>query len=113
MPTWGELLAELSATNPPDFDGVRRRYLAQAREKTGRAVILYASKWTQSSAGQNIDDQAIMIVDEDMQGLMETMYEVEETELDLVVHSPGGSPDAAEAIVTYLTYLRSKFEHNG
>ena len=39
---------------------------------------------------------------------MEALYGIPETKLDLIVHSPGGSPEAAEAIVIY---LRSKFEH--
>lgn len=44
----------------------------------------------------------------DIQGLMEVMKGVKEDNLDLIIHSPGGSIDAAEAIVTY---LRSKFSH--
>jgi len=39
---------------------------------------------------------------------MEALYEVNESQLDLVLHSPGGSPEAAEAIVQY---LRQKFDH--
>ncbi|MFH0990081.1 MAG: ATP-dependent Clp protease proteolytic subunit [bacterium] len=49
----------------------------------------------------------ISITDEDVQGLMEVIYELKGKELDLIVHSPGGSPEATEAIVTY---LRSKFD---
>lgn len=39
---------------------------------------------------------------------MEALHGIKQTELDLIIHSPGGSPEAAEAIVTY---LRSKFTH--
>jgi hypothetical protein len=39
---------------------------------------------------------------------MEVIHGLAGPNLDLIIHSPGGSPEAAEAIVTY---LRSKFAH--
>ena len=39
---------------------------------------------------------------------MEAVYGLKEKTLDLILHSPGGSPEAAEAIVLY---LRAKFDH--
>lgn len=44
----------------------------------------------------------------DIQGLMEAVSNVEERELDLVLHSPGGSAEAAESVVAY---LRKRFDH--
>ena len=38
---------------------------------------------------------------------MEAVHGIKEHDLDLILHSPGGSPEAAEAIVDY---LRSKFD---
>ena len=54
----------------------------------------------------NIQPDLLSIVDEDVQGFMETVHGIEGNALDLIVHSPGGSPTAAEAIVRY---LRSRF----
>ncbi len=48
----------------------------------------------------------IGIADEDLQGLMSTVQGASTTSLDLILHSPGGSPEAAESIVHY---LRDKF----
>ena len=39
---------------------------------------------------------------------MECCYGVEQRELDLILHSPGGSPQAAEQI---LEYLRTRFDY--
>jgi hypothetical protein len=39
---------------------------------------------------------------------MEVCYKVEDRELDLILHSPGGSPQAAEQI---LEYLRTQFDY--
>jgi hypothetical protein len=50
----------------------------------------------------------VSIVDEDLQGLMEVIHGISEPDLDLILHSPGGSLEAAEALVLY---LRSKFTH--
>lgn len=100
-------LAQSRQTNNgvPQFDAVRRKYLLLLHQHTGRAVILYASKWTQEP---NIPPQFLSIVDEDLQGLMEVIHGVSESNLDLIMHSPGGSLEAAEALVLY---LRSKFSH--
>jgi hypothetical protein len=50
LPTWGEILAELNATvdpgtGRPDFDGVRRKYLAELHAYTGNDTILYSTHW--------------------------------------------------------------------
>ena len=106
MPIWSEILGELAATTererPPAFDPVRRKYLTALNGFTGRSTILYASAWIQKpevSAGISIDD-------EDIQALMEVTQGLQDDKLDLILHSPGGSPEAAEAIVSY---LRSRF----
>ncbi len=44
----------------------------------------------------------------DQQGFMEAMSNIEERKLDLILTSPGGSPEAAEAI---MGYLRTRFDH--
>ncbi len=110
MPTWSGILHELQNTRTPsgqpDFDGVRRKYLAGLRAQTGRSVILYAAKWTQGAT--NTDPDTISINDEDLQGLMEVIHGLPDAPLDLIVHSPGGSAEATEMVVHY---LRSKFTH--
>ncbi|MBI4754107.1 MAG: serine protease [Betaproteobacteria bacterium] len=110
MPSWGEILQEIHRFQPPNdpnkLDKIRRKYLLALHQKTGRPVILYATKWVQPSAG--IDPQMLSISIEDVQGLMEVMRGITATELDLIIHSPGGAIDAAEALVSY---LRSKFAY--
>lgn len=107
MPTWGEILSELGAVrkqgNPLEaFDSVRRKYLAQLHKITGRNVIVYASKWTTPGAPPEL----VSINEEDVHGLMEVLHGLSGNSLDLIVHSPGGSAESAEAMVAY---LRSKF----
>ncbi len=110
MPTWSGILEELNQSTvegkPPDYDAVRRKYLVLTRQHTKRDLILYASKWTQHDI--NVSPELVSIVDEDLQGIMEVIHELEGPNLDLILHSPGGSLEAAEALVLY---LRSKFEH--
>ena len=107
MPTWGEILTELKhmaeqGVKPP-FDAVRRKYLVSTYNNTGRNTILYATKWTQAG---NIDPELISITDEDVQGFMEVIHGLKGPNLDLIIHSPGGSAEATEAIVSY---LKTKF----
>lgn len=109
MPSWGDLLkeiqAEIAAKSPAPFDAVRRKYLLDLHNHTGRNVVLYATKWVQPSS---VPPEMVMIVDEDVSGFMEALYGLKGDKLDLIVHSPGGSLESAEAIVTY---LRSKFSY--
>ena len=49
-----------------------------------------------------------MINDEDIQALMEVLHGIDGTDLDIILHSPSGSPESTEAIVSY---LRSRFKH--
>ncbi len=104
MPIWSEILAELNTTSPPDFDGVRRKYLLKLQKHTGRDVILYASGWLQSEAPPAL----VSIGEEDLHGLMEVTSGLRGPGVDVILHSPGGSPEAAEAIVSY---LRARFSH--
>ena len=115
MPLWSEILGELAGTlrddGSPDFDAVRRRYLGLLNwyvnkdTNRNRDTILYASAWIQKP---NADGQSISITDEDLQAFMETSAGLRGPDLDLILHSPGGGIEAAEAIVTY---LRSRFQN--
>ena len=108
MPIWSGILGELNQTAAqgasPDFDGVRRRYLAALQAHTGRNVVLYASAWLQKEAAPTLTS----ITDEDIQALMEVTWGLRDPNLDLILHSPGGSPEAAEGVVSY---LRSRFQN--
>lgn len=110
MPSWGEILKEINATpgnqqaGASSFDIVRRKYLAALQLHTGRNVVLYASRWIQGVTPGA--EGFVSITDEDIHGFMEVVRDLDGPNLDLVLHSPGGSPEAAEGLVKY---LRSKF----
>ena len=107
MPTWSGILRELgeaaSSNKRPDFDGVRRKYLHALHLHTERQTILYASGWLQK---EDAPAASTSINEEDIHALMEVTAGMSGSELDLILHSPGGSVDAAESIVSY---LRSRF----
>lgn len=109
MPNWSEILSELQASATanggiPQFDGVRRSYLHRLADHTKRNTILYVSKFTQPVSPEV--GQMASIVDGDLQAMMTVVHGLQGPDLDLILHSPGGSPEAAESIVSY---LRSKF----
>lgn len=118
MPPWGELLKELQRyqrasagglTGPSQVtphDILRRKYLKELSSLTGRATIVYATAWMETKAG--VDPSAHQISLADVQGFMETISGVTEKDLDLFLHSPGGSAEGAESI---LEYLRTQFDH--
>lgn len=115
MPTWGEILTEInqtaqllqaqSASPSLSFDIVRRKYLGLVAAHTHRPTIIYATAWL---SNPNAPAPFVSVADEDMLGFMETIHGLPGPNLDLILHSPGGSGSAAEQIVKY---LRTKFDH--
>lgn len=112
MPNWGEILNELNGfrnerlakaralTNEANqaVDIVRRKYLAQLYDKTGRNIIAYYSGWLSKP-----DVSPSSIVDEDKNGLMMAVHQLARGRgLDLILHTPGGSIAATQSIVHYL-----------
>ena len=108
MPTWSEILNELkqgqTTHGPKIFDIVRRQYLAKLQQYTQRSTIIYASGWIQKP---KVPPEGLSITEEDVQGLMEVFHGLSSDSLDLILHSPGGSAEATEAMVSY---IRSKFK---
>lgn len=104
MPAWSEVKEEIEKRND-DFDGVRRGYIRAVEKITGRPLIIYATAFmsrdkVQASGG------AVSIDDYDRLGFEEATSGIEGDSLDVLIHSPGGSPEVAEAIISL---LRSKF----
>lgn len=110
MPDWGEVLNEIQQSGiqrgplGPDFDGIRSKYINQLQNLSGRAVIVYASGWLRSGGADHPD---YIVEGGDVHALMQVCHRVEQRELDLIIHSPGGSAQAAEQMINY---LRSRFD---
>lgn len=107
MPSWGEILQEVADSarernGQPDLDGIRRKYLEQLHELTGRPTIVYATNYLRMSGAP------VAITLADMQGMMEVCRGIPGPNLDVILHSPGGELEAAASIVRY---LRKKFTH--
>jgi ATP-dependent protease ClpP protease subunit len=86
-------------------DVVRRKYLRELSEYTGRNTIAYYSGWLQK--GQIRELQAVLAVnDNDKNGFMATVHQLKrEQGLDLILHTPGGDAAATESIVDYLRQM--------
>lgn len=101
MAGWDEILHEIRGRSP--FDDIRRKYLRELYEFTGRNTIIYYSAFLTKSNTAGLD-----INDNDMTGFMNAVKSLDcSLGLDLILHTPGGNPTATEAIVTY---LKSKFD---
>lgn len=107
MPSWGELIQQIHAaatSYEAAHDYVRHQAIANLSRYTGRAVILYAGGHLQKPDVPS----ATSIDHSDMEGFMEAIHGLQGTDLDLIIHSPGGSVEATEAIGEY---LRNRFDH--
>jgi hypothetical protein len=104
--TWGDIERELLKTRQPngqiDFDGVRRRYLAQLAAYTKRSVIVYETQGFAPPQSASPADVSITL-DPDMGAFMEVVHGLPKDDpIDLIIDSPGGTAEAAEAITEYL-----------
>jgi len=98
MPNWSDLLVELNQMGSP-FDVLRRKYIRELHEYTGRNVIAYYSGFLQKPE-LNINNA---VNDNDKNGLMTAVNGLNtDLGLDLILHTPGGDTAATESIVDYL-----------
>ena len=67
-------------------------------------MISYHSGWLSATSSE----PAHTVEGSDVHGMMEVVHGVRERQLDLLLHSPGGSPQAAEQTIEY---LRTRFDH--
>ena len=97
MPIWSEIGREIYSEG---MDEVRRKYLIKLHRHQDKArnIILYASNFVQKDGYMDA-----LVCDEDMQALMEVSHGLDSSKgLDLILHSSGGSVEAAESMVIYL-----------
>jgi Serine dehydrogenase proteinase len=105
--SWGRVLNEiqqvLQTQGPAAVDIVRRQKLAALASITHRPLVIYA---TACLGGKQVPEITLMIEPSDKLGFQEVTSKINGTQLDVLIHSPGGMSDAAKAIVDL---LRSKF----
>ena len=107
MPARIEIQQEILVLRATAQDLVRRRFLKQLHLHTKRDTIIYASDFLGTKSSK-LGPGSVSVVTQDIQGFMSALHGLKGDSLDLILHSPGGSLEAAEQIVQY---LRSKYGH--
>lgn len=105
MPNLSDIQNKILNYKNAGQDVIRREYLASLNEYTKRDTIVYASAY---ASGKNAPPFTLSISPEDIQGFMASINGLKNDKLDLILHSAGGSLEAAEQIVNY---LRAKYNH--
>jgi ATP-dependent protease ClpP protease subunit len=103
---WKELLDEVQKAGST-HDIVRRRYLRELTEQSGRNTIAYYSAWLAKPQIYAQAPEPFSVNDTDKNGFMTAIKGLDRSKgLDLLLHTPGGDVAAAESLVSY---LRSMF----
>lgn len=106
MPSWDEVQATIKGEGSI-YDVVRRGYIKDLSDLTGRNVIVYYSGWMEKEQLIRAGLTGYEVNDEDKNGFMATVHGLDRSKgLDLVLHTPGGDIAATESLVDY---LRSMF----
>ena len=109
MPDWNSLLQELQRAGSA-HDVIRRKYLRELSDLTGRNTIVYYSAWLQKTQIAEKAPEPFLVNDNDKNGFMAAIHELDRSNgLDLFLHTPGGDVAATESLVSY---LRSMFGTN-
>lgn len=103
--TWQSVRQELNVSRTPtgaiDFDGYRKDKLRAVEQYTNRPLLVYAVDFlNQQKVNACRGDVSIDL--SDIQGFREVLKNIDSEKVDILLHSPGGSPDAAESIVQIL-----------
>jgi len=106
MANRNEILAKVSEFKNTGQDIIRRQYLKELNEYTKNDTIIYASAFPCNIPG--VSGNALSIGLQDIQGFMSSINGLKSDKLDLILHSPGGSLEAAEQLVQY---LRAKYSY--
>ena len=107
--TWNDIRDEIAVTRPEGksspYDIVRRAKVAAAEAISEIPLIIYAADFMdEGRAAQYAGGLQIDLGDKT--GFLQAISDIEPGRLDVLVHSPGGSPTATESIVNL---LRSRF----
>jgi hypothetical protein len=106
MPAWISTIEEIRRRNN-DFDGVRRERIDAVEHISGRPLIIYATAFLERDKVAASQGE-VGIDNYDPIGFEEVISNVPGDNLDVLIHSPGGSPESAETIVSL---LRSRYKN--
>ena len=111
--TWNDVRTEINARQPKGgsskYDLVRREKVVDVEKISGIPLVIYATDFTdEGRAAQYAQYGAGIQIDlGDKTGFSQALSDIPDGPLDVLIHSPGGSPSAAESIVRF---LRSRFD---
>lgn len=110
MGNWASISAELATIDAPErFDVLRRRKLTELSRITGRNVVLYAvDVHSSNSVKAQFIGPLTLISLADKDGFDEVTRNLAGPDLDVILHTPGGSAEATESVVEL---LRARFDH--
>lgn len=111
MTSWQDIQQEILSSKSPkapngDFDYVRRSKYELVKEITKRPLLVYVTAFHNPVKAQ-VASPFLTIDLSDKDGFYEIIRNIDAKEVDVFLHSPGGSAEATESIVTM---LRNRFE---
>lgn len=108
LPAMNKIWLEIGGAKAGAQDSIRRRYLKKLAKHTGNDTLVMSTGFTVDvGPGAKAPGNAFQISHQDVQGFMSALHGLKGKALDIIVHSPGGVPEATEQIVNY---VRSKYD---
>lgn len=106
MANRNEILNRITEFKNAGQDIIRREYIKKLYDYTGNDTIVYAASFP--CRIPNVSGNLLSIGQNDIQGFMTCFNGLKGKNLDLIIHSPGGSLETTEQLVLY---LRAKYNH--
>ncbi len=105
MPSWIATKSEIKNKNN-DYDRVRSERIQAVEAITGRPLIIYVTDFLNREKVQHCGGE-VSIDGNDKVGFCEVIEKIPGESIDIILHSPGGDPQAAESIIDI---LRTRFK---
>lgn len=103
--TWANVREEIqdlsNRLGSPQHDSVRRNKISVVEEISKIPLVIYATDFTDAgrAAQKGTGNQ---IEADDKTGFIQAVSDISDGPLDVLLHSPGGSPTATESVVNLL-----------
>ena len=105
--TWNDIREEIDAREPEGgsskYDLVRREKVIAVEKISDIPLVIYATDFTDEGRAAQYG-AGIQIDLGDKTGFSQALSDIPDGPLDVLIHSPGGSPSAAESIVKFLRW---------
>ena len=104
---WDKFLTYLKEIQANKIDEARQNCYKDIERYRGRTLLVYATNFLNNPSSEDVKNFITLDDIDGFHDLIDSIKDTKKTKVDVLLHSPGGMPDATERVVNL---LRDSFE---